>query len=418
MSGGFRTRLYFRLAWSLWALTGVLLALTVGFSIMYPTARDLTSSVINYAIAVLFVVSFQTVGAVIAARRPENPIGWVFCGMALALLAAVFFGNYAQYALVTEPGSLPAALTAAWVGNWIWLVALAPLGFFLLLFPDGSPPSPRWRWVVRLQAAALGCWFVSQAFKPGPMINSGYESLDNPYGLERAGGLLGTVGSVSALVLLVTVLLSAFSIVVRFRRSGEDERRQIQWVAYAGALVALFLVLQTAAEATLSETWFLVEILNLGLVVALTTVPIAAGLAILKYRLYDIDLIINRTIVYGLLTASLALVYAGSVVALGGLVFGATGRSSQIVVVASTLAVAALFGPFRRRIQEAIDRRFYRSRYDAKETLAAFGARLSEGTDLGSLSADLLGVVDETVRPAHAALWLRPAGRRGTKNVG
>lgn len=199
MSGGSQGRPYFWLAWSLWALTGVLLALTVGFSVLYPTARDLASSVVNYAIAVLFVVSFQTVGAVIAARRPENPIGWVFCGMALALLAAVFFGNYAQYALVTEPGSLPAAPTAAWVGNWIWLVALAPLGFFLLLFPGGRPPSPRWRPVAWIQAAALGCWSVSQAFAPGPMVNSGYESLDNPYGLERAGGALGgTIGTISA----------------------------------------------------------------------------------------------------------------------------------------------------------------------------------------------------------------------------
>jgi hypothetical protein len=404
-----------RLAWSLWTATVVLMGLTVVFTVAYPLSRDVSSTIVNFGVAILFVVTFQTVGAVISSRRPENPIGWVFCGMGPALVAAVFFGNYAQYALLVEPGSLPGAATAAWVGNWIWLVALSPLGFFLLLFPDGRPPSPRWRWVAGLQAAALAGWFVSQAFAPGPMVNSGYESLDNPYGIEAAGGIFDVVGAVSGSLLLATVLASAFSIVVRFRRSRGDGRRQIQWVAYAAALVALVIVLQLIAEVALPESDLLVEVLNFSFVVVLTTVPVAAGVAILKYRLYEIDAIINRTLVYGLLTASLALAYAGSVGTLQYVFRALTGGESQLVIVASTLAIAALFSPLRRGIQGFIDRRFYRSRYDAARTLEAFGARLRDGTDLGALRDDLVAVTGETVQPEHVSLWLAPGpeGRPG-----
>lgn len=400
-----------RLAWSLWVLTVALMAGTVVFTVLYPLSRDAVSNAVNFAIAILFVVTFQTVGALIASRRPENPIGWVFCGMGLALVVAVLTGNYAQYGLVIEPGALPAAETAAWVGNWIWLVALSPLGFFLLLFPDGHPPSPRWRWVARLQAAALVGWVVSQAFVPGPLLNAGYESLENPYGIEALGGILRLAGGVSGFLLLATVLASAFSIVVRFVRSRGDERRQIKWVAYAGGLVMFFVALQLVVETALPETDLLVEVLNLSLVVALTTVPLAAGVAILRHRLYDIDLIINRTLVYGLLSASLALVYFGSVGALQYAFRSLTGSSSQLVVVASTLAIAALFNPLRRRIQEFIDRGFYRQKYDARRTLEEFGVRLRDETDLDALGEDLVGVVEETVRPVHVRLWLRPVVR-------
>ncbi len=407
------SRVFFRLAWSSWALTVALMALNAVFIVLYPLSGGPTNIATGFGILILFVASFSTVGALIASRRPGNPIGWVFCGMSLLLVVAVFFSNYAQYSLVVEPGALPLAASAAWVGNWIWLVALCPLGFFLLLFPDGRPPSPRWRWVGWLQAAALAGWAVSQALVPGPLLNAGYESVDNPYGIEAAGGFLRLVGGVSGSALLATALLSVVSVVVRFWRSRGDERRQIEWVAYAGGLVALGVVLQFAAHTALpEETGLLVEVIDLTFVVSLTFVPIAAGIAILKYRLYDIDLIINRTLVYGLLTVSLVLVYVGSVAVLRGLVFGFTGRSSQLVVVASTLAVAALFVPLRRRIQGAIDRRFYRKKYDAAKTLEAFSARLRDETDLGALGADLVGVVRETVQPAHARLWLRPRGRR------
>ena len=396
------------LAWSLWVLTVGLFVLTLVFTALYPLPRDPATDAANFGISILFVVTFSTVGALIASRRPRNPIGWVFCAMSLLVVVAVFFGNYAEYSLVVEPGALPRAKTAAWVGNWIWLVALSPLGFFLLLFPDGRPPSRRWRAVAWLQAAALVCWFFSQAFVPGPLINAGYESINNPYGIEALGGLLKVIGTVSSIVLLVTVLASVFSIVVRFRRSRGDERRQIEWVAYAGALVALVLIVQLVVETTLPETDLLVEVLNLGLVVTLTSVPIAAGVAILKYRLYEIDTIINRTLVYGALTASLILVYVGSVILLQTLFRALTGGDSSLAVVASTLAIAALFNPLRRRTQAFVDRRFYRRKYDAARTLAAFNAKLRDETDLDALSGELVSVVRETVQPARVSLWLRP----------
>ncbi len=400
------------LAWSLWSLTVVFMALTVLFTVLYPLSRDAATTAVNFAIAVLFVAAFQTMGALIASRRPENPIGWVFCGMGLALVAAVFFGNYAQYSLLVEPGALPWDETAAWVGNWIWLVALGPLGFFLLLFPDGRPPSPRWRIVVWLLAAALACWFVSQALVPGPLLNAGYESVDNPYGIEALGGILRLAGTVSSVLLLVAVLASVFAIVLRFLRSGGDERRQIKWVAYAGAVVALCLVVQLTVLTVLPETGLLVEVLNLGLVVSLTGVPLAAGVAILKYRLYEIDTIIYRTLVYGVLTAMLALVYVGSVVLLQTVFRALTGGDSQLAVVASTLAIAALFNPLRRRIQTLVDRRFYRSKYDAARTLAAFSARLRDETDLDRLGDELVSAVRETVHPTHFSLWLRDTEER------
>jgi hypothetical protein len=403
------------LAWSLWALTVALMALTVVFTALYPLSRDVVSNAVNFAIAILFVATFQTVGALIASRRPENPIGWVFCGMGLTLVAAVFFGNYAEYSLVVEPGSLPRAETAAWVGNWIWLVALSPLGFFLLLFPDGRPPSRRWRPFAWFQGAALTCWFVSQALAPGPLVNAGYESIDNPYGIEALGGLLKVIGAVSSIVLLVTVLASVFSIVIRFRRARGDERRQIKWVAYAGAVVALVLILQLAVETALPKAHTLLEVLNLGLVVSFIGVPIAAGIAILKYRLYEIDTIINRTLVYVGLTASLILVYVGSVVALQYVFRTLTGGESSLAVVASTLAIAALFNPLRRRTQAFVDRRFYRRKYDATKTLAAFSARLRDETDLDALSGELVTVVRETVQPARVSLWLRPQGEDGER---
>ena len=415
MTGNSSVRLYFWLAWSSWALTVALMALTVVFTVLYPLSREPASIAAGFAVTILFVATFHTVGALIASRRPENPIGWVFCGMSLAIVVAVFSGNYAQYSLVIEPGALPGAETAAWVGNWSGLNATSPLGFFLLLFPDGRPPSPRWRIVGWLLIAALVCWFVSQALVPGPLVNAGYESVDNPYGIEALGGVFKVIGTISGFLILVSVLACAFSIVVRFRRSRGDERRQLEWVAYAGALVAFSVILQFVVGMTLPETGLLVEVLNLTFVVSLTSVPIAAGVAILKYRLYEIEAIINRTLVYATLTATLVLVYVGCVVSLQYAFRALTGSESRLAVIASTLAIAALFVPLRRRVQEFVDRRFYRGKYDAKETLEVFSAKLRDETDLDRLGEELVSVVRGTVQPEHASLWLRPTGRAGVE---
>jgi hypothetical protein len=398
------------LAWSLWTSTVALMALTILFVTLHPLPGDPATHIVNLAVAILFVATFPTVGAMIASRRPHNPIGWIFCGMSLLLIVAMFSGSYAEYSLVVAPGSLPWATSAAWVGNWIWPVALVPIGFFLLLFPDGRLPSRRWVIVAWLQSAALLGWFVSQAFVPGPLVNSGYEFVLNPYGVESLGGVLKVLGAISGILLIGSVLASAISIVVRFYRSRGEVRRQIKWVAYAGTLVIIVVILQVIIETVLPEGDTLTDVLNLTFVTSLTSVPIAAGTAILKYRLYDIDVLINRTLVYSTSTISLALVYFASVVLLQSVFRTLTGSESQLAVVASTLAIAALFGPLRRRVQGFIDRRFYRRKYDATKTLEAFGARLRDETDLEHLGGDLVAVVRETVQPEHASLWLRPTG--------
>jgi hypothetical protein len=401
------TRVAAWLAWSLWVSTVALMALTAVFRTLYPLPEAATRGA-DLAVSILFIATFPTVGALIASRRPENPIGWVFCAMSLVTTIAVLLGHYAEYSLVVERGAFPRAQTAAWAENWIWPVALSPVGFFLLLFPDGHPPSRRWRLVAWLLAAALAGWFVSQAFVPGPLVNAGYESVRNPYGVEALGDVLKVLGSVSGFLLLGSVLASAISLLIRFRRSGGDERRQLEWVAYAGALVMLVLVIQLGVETSAPQNEALVEVFNLILTVSLCCVPVSAAIAIFKYRLYDIDILINRTLVYGALTASLALVYFGGVVSLQYALRNLTGQESQLAVVASTLAIAALFVPLRRRAQGFVDRRFYRKKYDAVKTLEEFSYKLREETDLDALNDDLVGVVRETMQPAYVSLWLRP----------
>ncbi len=221
-------------------------------------------------------------GALIASRRPRNPTGWVFCAISLLTTIAVLFGEYAEYSIVVGPGALRGSRKAAWVENWIWPVALGPVGFFLLLFPDGYPPSRRWRLIAWLLAAALAGWFISQAFVPGPLVNAGYGTVLNPYGISALGGVVGALGAVSGFVILGAVLASAISLLVRFRRSGGDERRHLEWVAYAGALVMLVLVMGLIAESLVRHNEAFEDASNLTLSVTLCCVPVAAGIAIFK----------------------------------------------------------------------------------------------------------------------------------------
>ena len=407
--GGISARAATWLAWSLWVLTMVLMVFTLAFNFLYLLHEDAGMGLADVIIFLLDVGSFATVGTVISSRRPGNPIGWIFCAMGLALVVAMFSGAYAQYGLDDSPASLPGATTAAWTGNWIWPIVLSPVGFLLLLFPSGHPPSRRWRSVAWLLAAALVGWFISQAFMPGSMVNAGYESIRNPYGLVALRDVLKPLGFVCGILLLVGVLASAVSLVVRFRRSRGEERSQLKWLVYAGVVVVLAaLVSLTAEGVAMDSATALVQAMQLTLVASLATVPVAAGIAILKYRLYDIDVVINRTLVYGSLTAMLVGVYVGSIVVLQGLIRALTGQESQLAIVASTLAVAALFNSLRRHIQGFIDRRFYRRKYDARKTLEAFSATLRDETNLEALNYELVGVVRETMQPVHVSLWLRP----------
>jgi len=390
----------------------MLMVLTVVFGFLYPLPEDTAEGAANSIILLLFAGSFPTVGALISSRRPGNPIGWIFCAMGFAFVVAMFSGNYGQYGLVVSPEALPGATTAAWTGNWIWPVVLSPVGFLLLLFPSGRPPSRRWWPVSWLLGVALVGWVVSQAFMPGPMVNAGYESIPNPYGIEALGGILKPLGAVCGILLLVSVLVSVISLLVRFRRSRGDERRQLKWLAYAGVVVVLAASVSLTTEGLVrpDSDAAIVQAMQLTLLASLSTAPVATGIAILKHRLYDIDILINRTLVYGTLTATLLIVYFGGVTATQAIfqTFTGQGELPQLAIVASTLAIAALFNPLKRRIQSFIDRRFYRNKYDARKTLEAFSTKLRDETRLEALSGELVRVVRETVQPEHVSLWLRP----------
>ncbi|MGI8541655.1 MAG: hypothetical protein ACR2N0_18080 [Rubrobacteraceae bacterium] len=388
--------------WGVLALSAAMAssAVALGFS------GDADEIVVFSSIAVLGMV-FGVAGALIVSRSSGNLIGWIFCSLALVFEASILGEAYVGYdGDASRPGSEWIAWANQSLGN-----ALAPTLIILcfLLFPTGRLPSPRWRVVVWTVAAVALVHVVSVALAPGVLEDSG---LENPAGVEGAP-YLGTVADASILVLVAPLmLLSALSLFARLRRSSGAERQQLKWFAYAAALLATYLVAGNSAEILIGgsvegEVADLVFFLIFAAV--LSGIPVAMGVAILRYRLYDIDLIINRTLVYGLLTASLALVYFGGVVGLQRLFSPLVGEGNQLAVVASTLAIAALFGPFRRRIQNFIDRRFYRKKYDAKKTLDDFSARLRSETNLETLGGDLVSVAHETVRPTHASLWLRPS---------
>ena len=387
------------LAWSLWAASVGCAAL--GLSLLYlngsvdPVLED------SFGVDAVAAVAFPTVGAIIASRRPGNPIGWIFCIVGLSLGAAIFAAEYAVYALVTDPGALPAGAFAAWLGTWIWLpgIVLGPT-FLLLLFPHGRLPSRRWRPVAWISTGATAFGVVVLMVSPWDLLDTGLPA-ENPFEVQAAQAVEGTVFAVWIGVGLASMFLSVLAVIRRFSRSRGVERQQLKWFVYAGTLTVFFFFLPLVPA--LSALGSLLQVLVAPLL------PAAAGVAILRHRLYDIDVLINRTLVYGALTVSVALVYVGGVVALQWFFRAITGDGSQLAIVASTLAIAALFNPLRRGIQGFIDRRFYRKKYDARKTLEAFSARLRDETDLDRLGDELVSVVGGAMQPEHALLWLRPS---------
>jgi hypothetical protein len=348
----------------------------------------------------LLAVGYSTVGAVAASHRPGNPVGWVLCSIGLSWGVGHFTSEYATYALLAAPGSLPAAEAAAWIYSWGWVPGLGFIVFLPLLFPSGRLPSPRWRPFAWLSVLLVVAGTIVAAISPAPGVGL---SIRNPFGIESLPDLNQQLQA----LMFVLIFVASASLVARLHRARGVERQQIKWVAYAGAL---------GGGASL-PTYTVLEAVNLpwlhlaGYVPALVGilgVPTAVGIAITRYRLYDIDILINRTLVYGTLTATLVALYLVGIVVLQRLFVLLTGQQSTLAVVASTLLIAALFNPLRRSLQSFIDRRFYRRKYDARKTLERFSAQLRDETDLDTLSDDLVGVVRETMQPAHASLWLRP----------
>lgn len=383
-------RFYSRLAWSLWALTAVLLLAMVSLSI----GREPLFDTLLYG---LLWISLATVGALVASRHPRNPIGWMFCGLALY---GAFGGSAAGWGYLAAERGLPAGELGEWIVLWSWIGDLMVWTIVLLLFPDGRLPSRRWRFVPWIAVAGCALALPGQALNPN--LDEEFTGGTNPLAVE--GIPTDLVYGIGMALLLAALLAAIVSLVVRFRRAGSVERQQLKWFVLAAGCICVLMPFAVAF-------WYESVLVQVAFALAINGLPIAAGIAILRHRLYDIDIVINRTLVYGALTASLALVYLGSVVLLQRLFVALTGEGSQLAIVASTLIIAALFGPLRRRIQDFIDRRFYREKYDAARTLEAFSARLRSETELESLRGDLVSVAHETVRPAHVSLWLREPER-------
>ena len=411
-------------AWLAWTLAAFSVAMFLATGALFflarsapvPSGSSAGRTIVDLLISVPL-LAFPLVGALIASRRPGNPIGWILLADGLLLTLLGLLDYYSVYGLA-GPGSVPFPATAAGLGEWLWVPTVGLLAIYLiLLFPDGRLPSRGWRPLAWLSGAIIVSASVGSGLSPGPIADLG--GVRNPFGLE---GQPWVAGATNALLVpfLACILASVVSLGLRYRRSGGRERQQIKWIALAasvvglgfvgamvGGLVAFVLAPQNWEGAADSvPLWF--DLLFTAVLLSFGGVPVA----VMRYRLYDVDLLINRALVYVALTATLVAAYLGGVVLLQRLFVLLTGQRSTLAVVASTLLIAALFGPLRRRVQAFVDRRFYRRKYDAAKTLAAFNARLREETDLGNLSDDLVGVVRGTVQPEHASLWLRPEASR------
>jgi hypothetical protein len=389
-----------RLALVLWAVSVGLSGLGIVVLVLSASTRIPPRFGFRGSDAILAVV-IATVGALIAVRRPHNPVGWLFAAAGLIFAITAFAAEYRVYAVLTRRGSLPLGPEAAWVANWSWPLLLGVLTGLFLLFPEGRLLSGRWRpllWAAGLSTAVVA---VGIALEPGPLDE--FPVVRNPFGIE-VGPVVNLIGSVGILGMALCLLAAGLSLLLRLRRSRGVQRQQLKWIAYAAVVVAIvqvgsimyFLVFRTSPM-----------VLAVLVIAALAAIPVAAAIAILKYRLYDIDRLINRTLVYGVLTALLAGVYAVAVLVLGQVFGGVTGDPSSWAVAGATLAVAALFQPARRRIQQVVDRRFNRRKYDTARTIEAFSARLRDQVDLDTLAAELLAVVDQTMQPTTASFWLR-----------
>jgi hypothetical protein len=355
--------------------------------------------------------AFAVVGALLVVKRPTNLIGWIMA--AIALMVSIFNagGAYATYVMLTRGQPDALAVVGAWTANCYWFVMLALALFYLpMLFPDGHLPSRRWLPVAVLAGIAASGFVLPRAFMDTLPLNEapGYR-IDNPIGIEGLGSVenLPLFGVLVNGLLVIAFIGAAASVVVRFHRSRGVERQQMKWFVYVTVVLVGGSILTSVIGVATGLRW-LEQFSFVLSMVALVGLPITVGIAIFRYRLYEIDVVINRTLVYGPLTALLVLFYLAGVVSLQYVFRALTGQESQIAIVASTLLIAALFTPLRRRIQSFIDRSFYRRKYDARKTLEAFSAKLRDKTDLGALNNELVGVVRETMQPAHVSLWLRP----------
>lgn len=390
-----------------WALFGLSSALTLLSLVLLAVNRSQPNvHVFDFWVDVTVLAAVCPVtGAVIASRRPENRIGWIFC--AIGFLAALdhFSAEYAIFALLGSGPAWPGGAAMAWIRGWIWVIYHGLFVFLALLFPTGRLPSRRWRFLASLTVIVVVLGALAVALAPGPV--DGLGPIQNPLGAAP----LGAIGATTMVGVVETMLSGlalggAASLMLRVRFARGEERLQLKWFAYAAVVAAsggalTYIIPDTIATAWMQwASWIVLQIGLVGL-------PLSVSIAILHYRLYDIDVIINRTLVYGALSMTLLATFFGSVFALETMLRPIVRINSGLATMVSTLAITAVFQPFRQRIQNAIDRRFYRRKYDAAATLQAFSARLRDEVDLNRLSDDLVSTIQETMQPAHCSLWLR-----------
>jgi hypothetical protein len=387
-------------AWSIWAVTVALTVTAIGYDALHPLPADLAdrSGNVLVMVAVLaFIGAFATVGALLAWKRPGNPIGWLLSGSGLAYA----LGGFSQ-TLVHFPRTLA---LGNWLG-WIWLLGLGLCVFVALLFPTGSLPSRRWRPVAWAAGAGLAGWVLGNAF--APTIMSASPAMPNPVGVTGpAGRIFPAMATGSLLLIAFTGLVAVLSLVFRYRRARAAERAQLKWLVYACALIVVAILVTVLAEQIVGPGTAADNLQNAVGSGAVALVPVAIGVAVLRYRLYDIDRIISRSVAYTVVTGLLVGIYAGLVL----LATQVLHLRTPVAVAAATLVAAGLFSPVRRVVQRRVDRQFNRARYDADQITAAFAARLQDAVDLGSVRDDLAGVVSHALEPAYVSIWISHVDR-------
>jgi len=394
-----------RLAWALGLLLIVLAGFGLALDLAAPVNRETAYVVLNTVLNTAFFVVFGLVGVLIISRQPRQTIGWLLTFVGVTNTTGGLLTTIMEQGLPAVPEPTPGVLVLLWLNSWGWWLLMGPLLLILLLFPTGRLLSRRWRWVVGALGASFVIFLGLATFGPTFDLPNGAGTLPNPLGFLPDPGTPAILGPWTALLASVLALCVA-SVFVRYRRAAGAERAQIRWFLFAcGLFLAVFLISAIRGQFEAVDIWTLV------FDIAIMGIPLSIGVAILRYRLYDIDVLIRRTLVYLALTGLLALVYFGSVVILQGMLRGITGDDSPLVIVLSTLLIAALFAPVRARVQRVIDRRFYRRKYDAAQTLASFGAQARDETDLERLSARLEKTGEETMQPASVGLWLAARGR-------
>jgi hypothetical protein len=381
-------------AWSIWAISAAATATTIAYSASHPLPAKLASfqvSRLDWVTSIVFIGAFATVGALLAWKRPENPIGWLLSAIGLVFAVAVFSVFLAHF---------PQTLALAnWLG-FLYLTGAGLCAFVVLLFPTGHLPSRRWRPVAWAAGASVACWVLGCAFAPTLITAS--PPVRNPVGVSGpAGHIFSIMAGVGGPLMAATGLAAVLSLAFRYRRARTAERAQLKWLVYAGVLIVAALLVSALATRIVGPGNAASNLENAMTSGAIALVPVAIGIAILRYRLYDIDRVLSRTVAYAIVTGLLVGVYAGLVLLATQLLRVHT----PVAVAASTLAAAALFNPVRWRVQKAVDRRFNRARYDADQTVAAFAARLKDAVDLDSARDDLANVVHQALEPAHVSLW-------------